>query len=88
MNKIITYIRDRHSQIYKFTLLFFSVAAIVYVLPKEAKFKYEITNLKGKPWHHENLIAPFDFAIKKPQDQLEKEKAEAEKNTPPHQNKN
>ena len=39
------------------------------MLPKEGKFKYEYQ--KGKPWMHEDLIAPFDFAINKPLEEIE-----------------
>lgn len=39
------------------------------MLPKEGKFKYEYQ--KGKPWMHEDLIAPFDFAINKPMEEIE-----------------
>ena len=31
---------------------------------------------KGKPWMHEDLIAPFNFAILKSQEELEREKQE------------
>lgn len=44
------------------------------IFPKEGKFKYEFD--KGKPWMHENLIAPFDFAILKSADEIETEKQE------------
>ncbi|PKP16182.1 MAG: hypothetical protein CVU06_15120, partial [Bacteroidetes bacterium HGW-Bacteroidetes-22] len=46
---------------------------IVSVFPREGKFQYEFR--KGKPWMHENLVAPFDFAILKNPEEVEKEKA-------------
>ena len=52
-------------------LFFISVVVIVYVFPRQAKFKYEFT--KGKPWMHETIIAPFDFSILKSDNQIEKE---------------
>lgn len=61
-----------------------ALAVIVYVFPKQGKFKYEFQNLKGKPWYHEDLIAPFDFAIKKTQEELAKEKSEVIKNAKPY----
>jgi len=79
VKKLITYIRDRHSQIYSIVVVLFSIAAIVYTLPKEVKFKYEIKSLKGKPWHYENLTAPFDFSIRKSEEQLIRERAEVKK---------
>ena len=44
---------------------------IVFLMPKEAKFKYEFQ--KGKPWLHENLYAPYDFAVLKSEDELKQE---------------
>ena len=57
-------------------ILIFGVTTVllVLVLPGEPKFKYEFQ--KGFPWQHENLVAPFDFAILKSQAELESEKAE------------
>lgn len=57
---------------------------MVYVFPKQGKFKYEFQNLKGKPWYHEDLIAPFDFAIKKSAQELITEKSEVIKNARPY----
>ncbi len=44
----------------------------MWLLPKEAKFAFEYE--KGKPWLHENLIAPFDFPIRKPIQDVDAEK--------------
>ncbi len=65
-------------------LIVIGIAAIVYIFPKQGKFQYEFQNLKGKPWYHEDLIAPFDFAIKKSTDELEIEKAEIIKSAKPY----
>lgn len=65
-------------------LIVIGIAAIVYIFPKQGKFQYEFQNLKGKPWYHEDLIAPFDFAIKKSGDELEIEKAEIIKSAKPY----
>jgi len=53
-------------------LFFFSLILILYLFPRQAKFKYEFT--KGKPWLHETIIAPFDFSILKSESDLDKEK--------------
>lgn len=54
-------------------ILFAAVLVIlVSLFPREGKFKYEFQ--KGSPWHHEDLIAPFDFAILKPAAELKKER--------------
>lgn len=58
-----------------FLRLFLGLVAIVllvYLEPREAHFKYEFE--QGAPWLHEDLIAPFDFAIQKTPEQLETER--------------
>ncbi|OQX79191.1 MAG: hypothetical protein B6D61_04035 [Bacteroidetes bacterium 4484_249] len=72
MKNILSYLRNHYSQITKIALLILSVIILVFIFPQEGKFKYEFR--KGKPWMHENLIAPFDFAILKSDQQLEEEK--------------
>ncbi|MDP1746336.1 MAG: HDIG domain-containing protein [Bacteroidota bacterium] len=84
MKKIISFIRHGHPIIYKCMLIVIGIAAIVYIFPKQGKFQYEFQNLKGKPWYHEDLIAPFDFAIKKSADELEIEKADIIKSAKPY----
>lgn len=84
MKKIISFIRHSHPEIYKGILFFMALTVIVYIFPKQGKFKYEFQNLKGKPWFHEDLIAPFDFAIKKTNEELDKEKSEIIKNAKPY----
>lgn len=55
-----------------------SLVVLVSFFPKEGKFKYEYT--RGRPWPHQDLIAPFDFAILKPDEEIEKEKQEIRQN--------
>lgn len=52
----------------------FLAATILLLLlfPHEGRFKYDF--LEGKPWKYEDLIAPFDFPIKKIEGQVEIEK--------------
>mgnify|MGYP001379467107 CR=1 FL=1 len=59
---------------YKVFLFILTAVLIVYLLPKGGKFKYEIP--KGKPWQHESLYAPFDFAILKSDEELKLEREE------------
>ncbi len=40
--------------------------------------------MKGKPWYHDDLIAPFDFAINKTKEELANEKAEVLKSAKPY----
>ena len=88
MKNIISFIRHSHPEIYKSILFILGIAIIVYIFPKQGKFQYEFQNLKGKPWFHEDLIAPFDFTIKKSAEELETEKAEIIKNSKPYFNHN
>lgn len=55
---------------------------IISVFPREGKFKYEFR--KGKPWMHENLVAPFDFAILKNPEEVERERAAVKKAALPY----
>ena len=61
-----------HPLIYKGLLFICTTFLIVYLFPKSGKFKYSFE--KGKPWQSENLYAPFDFAIKKSEDEIALEK--------------
>ncbi|HET6227400.1 MAG TPA: hypothetical protein VFF27_14040, partial [Bacteroidia bacterium] len=80
MKKLISFIRHSYPEIYKGILLLLAIVTIVYIFPKQGKFKYEFRNLKGKPWYHDDLIAPFNFAILKTDEELNVEKAEILKN--------
>lgn len=65
---------DKKELLSKITLFFAAVLLLVAVFPKEGRFKYEFT--KGKPWLHEDLYAPFDFAIIKYENELISEQEE------------
>jgi putative nucleotidyltransferase with HDIG domain len=58
--------------LFKVLLFLIATGLIVFLFPREGKFKYEFQ--KGKPWQHEDLIAPFDFPIHKSQEELKKER--------------
>lgn len=77
-NRILAY----SPQIYKGILFLGTVALVVYLFPKEGKFQYEFQ--KGKPWLHENLIAPFDFAIQKSNEDIETLKNQVRASSLPH----
>jgi putative nucleotidyltransferase with HDIG domain len=84
LKKVVSVIRHSHPDIYRGILFLIALGTMVYVFPKQGKFKYEFQNLKGKPWYHEDLIAPFDFAIKKTAQELVSEKSEVIKNARPY----
>ena len=68
MKNILIKIRNNHEQLFRVFLFLLTLAIIIYVFPRQAKFKYEFT--KGKPWMHETIIAPFDFSILKSVDEI------------------
>lgn len=74
MNRFLQYLRNNHHRIFKVFLFVLTASVIVFLFPREGKFKYEFQ--KGKPWQHEDLIAPFDYPIHKSEDILEKERQE------------
>ncbi|MBN2212651.1 MAG: HDIG domain-containing protein [Bacteroidales bacterium] len=67
-------------------ILYFTLAAIliVYLFPKQGKFRYEFQ--KGRPWMHEDLQAPFDFPIYKSQMELVKERDSVLRDFKPYYN--
>jgi cyclic-di-AMP phosphodiesterase PgpH len=79
MDDFINKLYRNHSLIYKGLLFIVTTFLIVYLFPKSGKFKYSFE--KGKPWQSENLYAPFDFAIKKSEEEITLEKKSITENT-------
>lgn len=79
MNEIINNWYRNHALFYKVLLFISTTFLIVYLFPKSGKFKYDFD--KGKPWQSENLLAPFDFAIKKSDEEIKKERDQINKNS-------
>ncbi|MFC1729737.1 HD family phosphohydrolase [candidate division KSB1 bacterium] len=80
--RIVEKIQNQFSNIYKVFLFLTSIVILVLLFPKEIKFKYDFQ--KGKPWLYEDLIAPFDFAIMKSEDEIQMERKEVEENIKPY----
>ena len=55
-----------------------SVGLILWIFPSQRAFNYEYA--QGRPWRYETLYAPFDFSIKKTEEQLKAERETAAKN--------
>ena len=70
--KIINSVRDKHEFIFKVLIFLSAITLVVFLFPREGKFKYEFQ--KNKTWAHQDLYAPFDFAILKSAQEIEKEK--------------
>ncbi len=71
MKDLINKLYKNHYLLYKVILFISTTFLIVYLFPKSGKFKYSFE--KGKPWQSENLYAPFDFAIKKSEEEINNE---------------
>ena len=69
---IIILLSNKHVLVFRLILFVFAITVAVWILPKDAKFAFEYE--VGKPWLHENLIAPFDFPIRKPKQEIDSEK--------------
>ena len=80
MNTLLNKWYKNHALVYKILLFLVTTLFIIYLFPKTGKFRYSFE--KGKPWQSENLYAPFNFAIKKAQNEIDKEQLEIENNSP------
>ncbi|MCA0152905.1 HD family phosphohydrolase [Winogradskyella vincentii] len=80
MNVLLNKWYKNHALIYKILLFLLTTLFIVYLFPKTGKFRYSFE--KGKPWQSENLYAPFNFAIKKSQEEIENEQIDIRKTSP------
>ena len=72
MKRIVSYIRHHLNEIGKGLLFFLTLILLLFIFPDNLKFKYEFQ--QGKPWMYNDLIAPFDFAVAKTEEQLKAEK--------------
>ncbi|NOZ45680.1 MAG: HDIG domain-containing protein [Chlorobi bacterium] len=72
MKQFFRKIGDIIGKTYRTLLFILTAIIIVYFFPTEGKFRYEFQ--KGKPWMHADLIAPFDFAIRKTEPEIKAEK--------------
>ena len=72
MANIFDRLKTNLGRIYRILLFIVSCVVIIYFFPKSGKFKYSFEN--GRPWQSDNLYAPFDFAIKKTDKELDEEK--------------
>ncbi len=72
MKRINILFRRYRESLFRFFLFVITVGILVFLLPTERKFGFEYR--KGAPWMHEDLIAPFDFAIQKNPDLVQKQK--------------
>ncbi len=72
MKMLIASLRRHSLLFYRIGLFLAAIVLVVLIFPRGGKFKYEYQ--KGKPWMHDDLIAPFDFAVYKPVSELNAER--------------
>ncbi|WP_423127819.1 HD family phosphohydrolase [Gaoshiqia sp. Z1-71] len=82
MKKLLTRL-VRYYHIFYIALVFSASMLILYLLvPGESRFRYEFQ--KNSPWRHETLIAPFNFAIFKPDEIIKQEQDSIRKQFVPY----
>jgi cyclic-di-AMP phosphodiesterase PgpH len=65
----------KYSRNLKFLMMLASICVIVFTLPKQAKFNYDIE--KGRIWNQKELLSPYNFAILKTQQEIESDQKNA-----------
>ena len=65
----------KYSRNIKFLMMLASICVIVFTLPKQAKFSYDIE--KGRIWNQKDLVSPYNFAILKTQQEIENDQKTA-----------
>jgi len=71
MKKIFFFLSDKHNLIYRGILLAICLITIVYLFPREGKFRYDFD--QGKLWLYDNYYSPFDVAIQKSKEEINNE---------------
>ena len=66
-------------------MIVLAIFLICIFLPKQPRFRYEFE--KGKAWNHENLVSPYNFAILKTQEEINKDREQILKTVQPIYNR-
>ena len=72
----------RKDEILRISLYLITGIILVFLFPWEGKFRYEFQ--KGRPWQHDEYIAPFDFPIYKTSQEVSTERDSLLKNFKPY----
>ena len=64
----------RNPQLFRYGLMILCMAVITFFLPKHPRFRFEFE--KGKIWMHDDLVSPYNFAIIKTQEEINRDKEE------------
>jgi len=65
-------IMRKYARNLKFLMMVVSIGLIVWTLPKQAKFRYEIQ--KGRIWTQADLVSPYNFAILKTPQEIDNDR--------------
>ncbi len=82
MSNIFNWLKKYTRTFYWFLVFVVTAGLLFIILPGEPRFRYEYQ--KGTPWNHENLVAPFDFAILKTPEEIEQDRQEQLKSVIPY----
>ncbi len=82
MEKFLKFIKDNYNSISVISFFLVTALLILYLLPREGKFRYEFQ--RGRPWLHETLIAPFDFPVYKSDQEVRAERDSVLQNVRPY----
>ena len=72
MARLFHWLQKQYANIYKGFLVLLSIVLLVQLFPRQPGFEYEYQ--QGRPWMHEDLIAPFTFAVLKTDQELQQER--------------
>ena len=85
MKKLLTRL-GQYYHILFIAMVFSATIFLLYlIVPGESRFRYEFQ--KNAPWRHETLIAPFNFAIYKPDEAVKNERDSVKKQFIPYYEK-
>ncbi len=82
MKRLLVKLRRYYHIGYVFTALLATVVLLYFIVPGESRFRYDFQRFE--PWQHENLVAPFPFAIYKSDIQYQSELDSIETNFVPY----
>jgi len=72
MTRLFHWLQKQYANIYKGFLVLLTIVLLVQLFPRQPGFEYEYQ--QARPWMHEDLIAPFTFAVLKTDQELERER--------------
>lgn len=79
VKNILYYLSNQHNLLIRTVIFLTSIAVIVSVLPKEGRFRF--TYVLGHTWEHADLRAPFNFGIRKTEEELQNDRDEIRRNS-------